>query len=1077
MRYLFSLSLLLACCVPSADQRALAAESASGQPIAYNEQIRPILAENCFSCHGPDSASRKADLRVDRRDAAVERGAIAPGDPDASELVARLLTNDPEQQMPPPATKKKLTDQQKQLLIEWVRQGAEYQAHWALLAPERPALPAVQDTGWSDHPLDRLVLARLEQSGLSPAPAADRRTLARRLHLDLTGLPPDPQLVEEFVSDTSSDAYERLADKLLESPQWGEQRGRYWLDAARYADTHGIHFDNFREIWTYRDWVIKAFNRNLPFDQFTIEQLAGDLLPDATLDQKVASGFNRCNMTTNEGGTIPEEYLVLYTRDRTETVGQVWMGLTVGCAVCHEHKFDPLTQREFYELAAFFNNTTQAAMDGNIKDTPPVIRVPLEQERGRLEELAGEIAALQAARDQRREAARSAFEAWLASNPEAALTNTLPVDQLALHAPLSEGEGQATRVQVDGQAVDLPLEASATWQPGPAGQKALQPQGTACRLPDFGDFERDQPWTCSAWIKAPANDSFGAIAARMDNQNAFRGWDFWFQARRIGTHIVSRWPENAIKVVGRDQIAADTWTHVTVSYDGSGKATGVKVYYNGQLQPTLVESASDQITDSTRTNVAFQVGQRSDNEPLSAVALHDLRVYRRPLAPSEVASLARASHIAALLAKAADQRSDADRQALYDWWLEVLDDPYRETSAQLAQRERERDDIVARGSLAHVMNERTEPAMAYVLFRGAYDQRRDAVEAKTPAMLPPMPEHLPRNRLGFAQWLMLPEHPLTARVAVNQFWQQLFGTGIVRTTGDFGVSGEMPSDPRLLDWLAVEFRESGWDVKRLFKLIVTSATYQQSAVATPEKLEKDPDNRLFSRGPRFRMDAEMVRDYALATSGLLVRQLGGPSVKPYQPPGVWEAVAMIGSNTRDYREDEGPNVYRRSLYTMWKRSAPPASMEIFNAPAREVCTVRRERTNTPLQALVTLNDPQFVEAARALAQAALTPETFADRNALPSPDDKASPPVAIDEQRVQWLMHRVLARPASPVELPLLLESLRDLKAYYDAHENEATELARVGKLPVPAGLDVRHVAAWTMFTNQLLNLDEALNK
>ncbi|MBW3540482.1 MAG: DUF1553 domain-containing protein [Planctomycetes bacterium] len=962
------------------------------------------------------------------------------------------------------------------------------------MPPQRPEPPAVKNTAWPRNPIDNFILAKLEAAGLTPAPEADRRTLARRVSLDLTGLPPDPALVEAFVNDPSPDAYEALVDRLLESSAWGEHRARYWLDAARYADTHGIHFDNFREIWVYRDWVIDAFNRNLPFDQFTIEQLAGDLLPNATLEQQIASGFNRCNITTNEGGIIDEEYLVLYARDRTETASLVWMGATAGCAVCHDHKFDPLSQREFYELAAFFNNTTQGARDGNIKDTPPIVRVAAEADRPRYEDLKEEIPKARQALEARRKSARPEFDTWLASAQPAELAKSIPTEALYLHAPLNEGAGKTLHVTVDhGEPAEVQLAGSATWQAGPAGGKALQPQGAACELSAAADFEEDQAFTLAAWVKLPANDGYGAICARMDNGNEHRGWDFWMQRRQVGTHIIHRWPDNALKVVGKNQVPANEWTHVVVSYDGSQKAAGVKVYYNGQEQPTLVEA--DKLSETIRTNVPFKIGQRNTSEPLSGAAIQDLRIYTRTLSAGEVASLGQHGRIAAILAKVTDARggtsstpeatseppkaTDAELATLYDWWLSNRDETFQQQSADLARLEKEEADILARGTVAHVMAERDQEAMAYILFRGEYDQRRDPVKPDTPAALPAMPDDYPRNRLGLARWLLSPEHPLTARVTVNRFWQQVFGTGIVATAGDFGVAGELPTHPELLDWLAIEFREghvsgshaadpqpstlnpqpTAWDIKRLFKLLVMSATYRQSAAATPEKLENDPDNRLLSRGPRFRMDAEMVRDHALAASGLIVRTIGGPSVRPYQPPGVWEAVAMIGSNTRDYRQDTGDALYRRSLYTFWKRSAPPASMDIFNAPSRELCTVRRERTNTPLQALVTLNDTQFVEAARALAERALTEggETTA--------------------AKANFVMQRLLARPLHEGERPIIEASLADLLAYYGEHPEDAQQLITVGESKPSPKLDPATLAAWTMLANELMNLDEVLNK
>lgn len=1028
------------------------------EPLEYNRDVRPILLENCFACHGADSAARKADLRLDQRAAAIDAGALTPGKADESELMRRVLSADPEEMMPPPATKKQLTPEQKEILRRWIAEDAKYQPHWSLIAPARPALPRVQNQAWIRNPIDQFVLAKLEERGLQPAAEADRRTLARRLSLDLTGLPPAPRDVEAFVNDASPDAYERFADQLMSSVHWGEHRGRYWLDAARYADTHGIHFDNYREIWAYRDWVIGAFNRNLPFDQFTIEQLAGDLLPNHTLEQQIASGFNRCNITTNEGGTIPEEYIVLYARDRTETTSQVWMGLTAGCAVCHDHKFDPLSQREFYELSAFFNNTTQNAMDGNIKDTPPAVFVPRAEDRARWESSNVELAQTRQNLEARRTAARGEFDVWAAAASAEALAAMIPGDGLKLHAKLSEGSGNSLAVSVDGQPRTVTLADGFAWKPGHVAAQAFQSQpGGSLELADVGDFEKDQPFSFGAWINLPKLDQSGSIFARMDDQHGYPGWDLWFENGRPAAHIVHHWPDDALKVVSNNPIKAGEWTHVFVSYNGSGKAEGVQIFINGAPQPTGVQANA--LKSSIRTSVPLKIAQRHTGSRINDLAIQDVRIYGRALSAAEVQKLARSTRALWLLGKPAAERSEAEQNELFAWWLAELDKPTQEFSAKIASLEQEQAGIKARGTIAHVMQERGEAAMAYVLFRGEYDKRRDQVHPQTPAALPPMPPELPKNRLGLAQWLLRPEHPLTARVTVNRFWQEVFGTGIVRTAGDFGVSGELPSHPELLDWLAVEFRESGWDVKRFFKLLVTSATYRQAALTTPEKLEKDPGNRLLSRGPRFRMDAEMVRDYALTASGLLSEKVGGPSVRPYQPDGVWEAVAMIGSNTRDYQRDKGENLYRRSLYTFWKRSAPPASMDIFNAPSREVCTVRRERTNTPLQALVTLNDPQFIEAAKHLAQLAL--EQGGDTTAA----------------RLEFVAQRLLARSLRAEESQAVEATLADLLAYYQAHAEDAKQLLTVGESPIDAKLDSATHAAWTMLANELMNLDEVLNK
>jgi cytochrome c553 len=1041
---------------------ALTCAAAADEP-SYNADIRPILVENCFSCHGADSAGRKADLRLDLRDAAVESGAIVPGDPDSSVMLDRICSDDPEEVMPPPALKKVLTAEQKQLLERWIAAGAEYEPHWSFSPPVRPELPAVTDDTWVRNPIDRFILARLEAEGLRPAPEADRRTLARRVALDLTGLPPDPAVVAAFVADPSADAYERLVDGLLASLEWGEHRGRHWLDYARYADTHGIHIDNFREMWTYRQWVINAFNRNLPFDRFTILQLAGDLVadhgPDATpaqvLDDRIASGFNRCNITTNEGGIIDEEYLVLYARDRTETTSAVWLGLTTGCAVCHDHKFDPLSQREFYELAAFFNNTTQAAKDGNVQDTPPILTVPQPEDQPRFAELERRLPSAKATVEARRKAARPEFHRWLKEATAESVARLLPHDSPLLDLPGTEGEGTTTRVTLVGKPTDVALTASTKWQEGPLGRPALLLDGRAAELPAAGDFEHDEPFTVSLWVRVPGNDSSYALVSRMDEEANHRGWDVWVQGRRIAMHLVHSWSDDAVKVASTDQLKPDTWTLVTITSDGSGKPEGFTISFDGKPQKLKVENNSFKKT-TIRTQVPLVIGGRPKGATAHGVGLAGLSIWGRAFSPGEVEGLARGGALAQVVTLPPDDRPKA-AGSLYDWWLKTTDEPYQQAAAALAAIEAEQAAIKKRGTIAHVMHEKAEMPKAHVLDRGEYDKRKDEVGADTPDALPPFPDSLPKNRLGLAQWLLLQDHPLTTRVTVNRFWQEVFGTGLVKTSGDFGITGELPTHPELLDWLAVEFRTGGWDVKQLFKLMVTSATYRQAAVTTPEKLAKDAANRLLSRGPRFRMDAEMVRDHALAASGLLVRQIGGPSVRPYQPEGVWEAVAMDNSNTRFYKPDSGAGLYRRSMYWFWKRSAPPTSLDIFNAPSRESCCVKRERTNTPLQALVALNDPQFVEAARALA-------------------DRALELGAGDDQRLAFIAERLLARRFSADELPIVKKSLADLSAWYAAHPDDARKLIAVGDSK-PRATDAVQLASWTMLTNELMNLDEVLCK
>jgi mono/diheme cytochrome c family protein len=1028
------------------------------ETIEYNRDIRPILAENCFACHGPDSAARKGDLRLDQFDAAVASAAIVVGKPDESGIIDRILSEDAELVMPPPSSHKTLAPTQVEMLKKWIASGANYQAHWSYISPKPQEPPQVKNEAWVKNPIDRFILNRLEGLDLQPAPEADKTTLARRAALDITGLPPTPEMVAEFINDPSEAAYEKYVERLLQSERWGEHRGRLWLDYARFADSHGIHFDNYREIWAYRDWVIQAFNRNLPFDQFTIEQLAGDLLPNPTLDQKIATGFNRCNITTNEGGVIPEEYAVLYTRDRLETTAAVWLGTTANCAVCHDHKFDPLTARETYSLAAFFNNTTQNTMDGNIKDTPPIIPVPLAEDRQRFAEIDSEIENAQSQLAARRDTAKPDFTAWL-TNPETKVQfgqPQFPVNGLVFHLPLDEGDGKLLHYATENQVRTVRLMNNSKWQPGVVNEKGWVNQVEA--VPEFaniGDFERDTPFSIAMWVKLASPKQGGSILARMNEADNFRGWDIWLEQGKVGIHLVNKWPDDAVKTLTRDALPGDRWNHVVVTYNGSSDAAGIKIFVNGNKQQTT--SPTNTLKSTLRTSVPLKIGQRNSSDQTPGTGVQDLRIYQRELAVAEITPLAQDARIAYLIALDAN-RSESDSAELFDWYLMQKDSNFQSLNQTLAALRQEKEDIRRRGTIAHIMVERAEEPTAFILHRGEYDQRREQVKPDVPAILPPMDPALPKNRLGFAKWLVAPEHPLTSRVTVNRFWQEVFGTGIVRTSGDFGIAGELPVNQELLDWLAIDYRSNGWDTKRLFYMMLTSATYRQSAEMNDAKLVKDPANRFLSRGPRFRMDAEMIRDYALFASGLMSAKIGGPSVKPYQPDGVWEAVAMIGSNTRDYVRDKGEGLYRRSLYTFWKRSAPPASMEIFNAPSRETCTVRRDRTNTPLQALVTLNDPQFIEAARFLASNVITQAADFD-------------------SRLNLLTTRVIARQLSEEERAIVKQSFDELLAHYVAKPETAKELIAVGDAPSMADLSASEVAAWTMLANEIFNLDEAVNK
>lgn len=1023
--------------------------------IDFQRDIRPILSDNCFRCHGPDPETRMVNLRLDLRDAATskrENGtAVVPGSPEQSLLWQRVSQEKPARRMPPPTANKILTADQKETLKRWIEQGATWKEHWVYTAPKRPALPAVKDEHWVRRPIDRFILAKLEAEGLTPAPEADRRTLARRVALDLSGLPPKPAEVDAFLKDKTPNAYERMVDRYLAMPAYGEHRARYWLDAARYADTHGIHIDNYREMWSYRDWVINAFNRNLTFDQFTIDQIAGDMLPNRTLDQQIASGFHRCNATTNEGGAIVAEVEANYAKDRVDTTAAVFLGLTLGCATCHDHKFDPLAQRDFYAMGAFFRNTSQIAMDGNIHDSPPVIAVPSEKDLPRWREIEARRTTLRQSLHELETAKNTQFETWL--NGDSRDIAPQPLDAgselFALNPALPGLKPESLPVGVTIGDSLLPNVSAVHF-----GEKA------ELELPNVKELDADKPFSISVWYLSPKSEHYSILASQLDPKDHDRGWrlsvDGFVPSFRLNGDDGK---SLRVQPGTMDQSKPGEWTHITITYDGSREQAGLKMYWNGRRIATEGDRDRKPLVGSITTTAPLRLGKDGDSY-FAGGAIGELRILSREINEVEARLLAEWPRVVSARQTPPDKLGAGEARALLLYHLLHSDSQYQALSAQLQTVNGERDVIARRSPVTFVMEERTDQTpFSYVLNRGMYDQPRDKVEPAVPGILPQLKPDMPRNRLGLAQWLVSAENPVTARVTVNRFWQEIFGTGIVRTAEDFGSQGELPSNQALLDWMSVEFRESGWDMKKFFRMLVTSATYRQSAVATPEKLKADPDNRLLSRGPRFRMDAEMVRDYALAASGLLNPQIGGPSVKTYQPSGLWEAVAMDESNTRYYKADTGDKLYRRSLYWFWKRSAPPASLDIFNAPTREICTVRRERTNTPLQALVTMNDTQFVEAARHLAERALTGGG------------------STAEQRFEFVGKELLARPFDPREVKLLSGAWHDFLNYYDANPQDAKKLLAVGESKADDKLNPAEFAAMTMIVNQVMNLDEVLVK
>jgi Protein of unknown function (DUF1553)/Protein of unknown function (DUF1549)/Planctomycete cytochrome C/Concanavalin A-like lectin/glucanases superfamily len=1110
----------------------------AGRPVDFNQDVQPILASRCFACHGPDPEMRKAGLRLDLAEYAMKKrpgrpDAIVPGHPERSELIKRIESHDLHYLMPQTSLgeAKPMSGDEIATLKEWVRQGAVYRPHWAFETPVRPAIPqAKTNADWPRNSIDNFILAKLAQAGLTPSPEADKATLIRRVTLDLTGLLPTPEEVRAFVNDNSPNAYERLVDNLLARPTFGEQRARYWLDYARYADTYGLHYDNSRHIWPYRDYVIRSFNSNKPFDQFATEQIAGDLLAAKDLDPLIASGYVRLGESSNEGGTIAEELRSNIARDRTEAYGATFMGLTVGCAVCHDHKFDPTTQKDFYSLSAFFNNIDEKPFNDDRPVWTPVVRIPKPQNRDAFDRVYAKRSELLAQLRTMRMHERGLVRDWLASkkNPP----QPVSTDKLLIRLRLDEGSGDLLH---NSAPHANPATFRATVVPPQWGERTwLWPDfrmqsNTRVMLDKSGDFESSQAFSAGGWFmfrSAPyfaIDDKPGAIISKMDTAQHNRGWDLAVRKGIITVELVNSSPREikdkkhrdgkeafhfpspqnltkqelaiykppkkkepkkkeekkkeekkppkkeepkdttplvAIRVSTAAPLPTDgEWRHIFFTYDGSGRAAGVKIFIDGNPAATQVET--DTLDGATiRTSAPMQLGWRAPGaNPAKELRYQDIRLYGRSLAADEAHRLPFEDYVAEVAAMPVSQWTEDQWHVAGEYYLNSIDPSFRATQAQMHAVDAQLDQLSAGGDVTQVAWEKPTLAYAAVLERGNYAARTERVEADTPHYLPPLPADMPHNRLALARWTVGPENPLTARVTVNRMWYELFGAGIVETNEDFGIMGQRPANPELLDWLAVEFRESGWDIKHMYKLMVMSAAYRQSGKSTPKQLAKDPRNLLLSHGPRFRMDAEMLRDIALESGGLLVDRIGGPSVKPYQPPNVWEQVSYPTSDTLVYVQDRGPALYRRSMYTYWKRMASPASMDAFDAPVRDAVCTRRQRTDTPLQALVTMNDVQWIEAARALAERVI-------HESGPRP-----------EARINRMSEILLAHDASPQMNAVLENSLAQMQKHYTADPKAAHALVHDGESHPTANIPEAELAAWTMVANEMLNLDETLNK
>jgi len=1015
---------------------------ALGKEVSFNREVRPILSDNCFSCHGADPGSRKAGLRLDTfAGATAERDgvrAIVPGDFAQSELWARITSTDADEQMPPPKSHKILSPGQKETLRRWIESGAEYEQHWSFVPLAPVDVPTVRQQDWPAHVIDHFVLARLEADSRSPAPAASRETLLRRVTLDLTGLPPTAAEAKAFLGDTSATAYETLVDRLLQSPHFGEHLAVAWLDAARYADTNGYFGDKPRQMWLWRDWVVEAINENMPFDRFTIEQLAGDLLPEPTVSQRIATAFNRNHMANNESGSIDEEFRVEYVIDRVDTTMATWTGLTAGCAQCHDHKFDPISQREFYGLFAFFNNVPEQGLI-TADNPPPILSVPSPAQEAGLTRASEEKKAAEAAFVPIREAL---LPDLARREKEAPGTLPWPPPSILYHEACDGAPAAGTRV-----AGNAPVFAK-----GVLGEAATF-DATQHLERDLPDFDPDSAWTAGLWVKP--DGSLGCPLSKIASGGDRRGLEIILQKGRAQVNLVNQWSSSAIEIATIEAMSSGQWHHLVVSYDGSQSAAGVRVWVDGKH--ATLEVRRDNLAGTIRNGEPLRLGRRDTGLGYYG-SLDEVRLVPGALGREAVQAWGRGERLRGIVGTPAEARSAREREILLDDYL----DHYGEAKALEARRrvsaagEREK---TARESIPTVlvMEEMATPRAAFVLGRGLYDERGEEVEPHVPNAVAAWPGGAPANRLGLAQWLVSPQHPLTARVAVNRLWTHCFGEGLVRTPEDFGSQGEAPTHPQLLDYLAGRFRESGWDVKGLLRDIVMSRTYRQSSTFPADGTGgDDPTNRLLARGPSVRLSAEMLRDQSLSVAGLLVSRRGGPGVKPYQPPGLWEAVSYDAEDS--YVADTGEGLWRRSLYTYIKRQSPPPAMLNFDGPTREKCVIRRSRTNTPLQALQLLNDETHVEASRALAQTILL---------LPG-DDPA---------RLRALWRRILVREATAEEIADLGGLLARQRARFAAAPAAAAALLSVGASARDTRLEPGEHAAWTILAQVILNLDETLTK
>ena len=1001
--------------------------------ILFNRDVRPILSDKCYVCHGPGAEQRQADLRLDVEEAA-KKSVIVQGKPGQSELVRRIFSDDPDVRMPPADSKLELTLQERHVLRAWIQQGAPWDQHWAFVPLQSSSPPDVLRTQWPRNAIDQFVLNNLEDHSFRPSPEATRETLLRRVSFDLTGLPPSLSEIDEFVADESPGAWQNVIDRLLASKHYGERMASVWLDVARYSDTFGYQVDRDRLVWPWRDWVIRAFNSNMPHSDFITKQVAGDLLPNARNDDIIATTFNRLHPQKVEGGSTPEEFRIEYVSDRTQTFATAFLGLTMECCRCHDHKYDPITQQEYYQLTAFFDNIDEAGLYSyHTRATPtPTLLLLDDDGKNRLRSIDDRIIEAKQQLSATATDAESEFEHWLTSDRSSLSTDPaalLPNCQLHMDFESKPG-GRNQHVE------------------GKFG-KGVRFSGDDAVGTEVGQFNCSQPFTIALWLNTPNHKKRAVVWHRSQGWTdaGSRGYQLLIKDGRLHASLIHFWPGNAISVATTAPLAVQEWHHVTVRYDGSSRASGVSIDIDGVPAATQVirDNLSKDITGGKQNLV---LGERSRDRGFTNGLADELKVFDRQLTPLEVAQLADGSSLVTALHTPPSELTPHQKRQLFDYFLSNVHSGYHAQLAKIREIRGERTAAVENVQEIMVMKETHHPRSTYFLHRGAYDARRHIVTADTPRVLPVFAGNEPRNRLGLARWLTSPRNPLSARVAVNHYWQIMFGQGLVRTPEDFGSQGSPPTHPELLDWLALDFIQHSWDVKRLIKQIAMSATYRQSSTASTDHTSLDPKNFRLGRFPSYRLPAEMLRDNALAVSGLLVDPLGGPPAKPYE----------VEVSFKPADRDKGAGLYRRSVYTYWKRTGPAPVMMVLDAVKRDVCRVSRERTASPLETFVLMNGPQFVEASRALAERLLTRHK-SPQKALPD------------------LFRTLTSRRAADSEHKVITDLLREQLEYFGNDAERAKVYLSVGDRPTNSELDPNSLAALTAVTNALFSYDECLVK